>query len=320
MLFNITFRNPKTGTREVFQIEAETKSAVWPILKERGVNPICVEEAKGKIKSTKMRNANASSNSNGLNLRVLILSAIGILLIGAVCFVLMNGKSSEADKPEKKVVKKEKREVVPTVKTVVSQPKPKEEIKERDIIDPAKAERAAKLKAMTPEERWNFLFEEARNKPLDLTPSTNQVFKTGTEQMMAWIFTTELGGMPPPLPMISIHDEAHMAQILTAKNPALEGDSEKAKEAKAMVELAKKELIKFIKEGGSVDEFFEYYRGELVQAHNEWQDSQKSVMKVIREEPEIAADYIREVNARLNEKGIRSVKIPPKLLEQLGIE
>ena len=126
--------------------------------------------------------------------------------------------------------------------------------------------------------------------------------------------------MPPPLPRISIRDEAHMAEILTAKNPAFETDSERAKEAKAMVELAKKELVKFIEEGGSVGEFFEFYRGELVQAHNEWQASQKSVMKVIREEPELAAEYIKEVNSRLGEKGIRPVRIPPKLKEQLGIE
>ena len=164
-----------------------------------------------------------------------------------------------------------------------------------------------------------YLFEEAAKKPIDLTPSTNRIFKTGTEQVMSWIFTTELGAMPPPLPRIPIRDEAHMAEILMAKNPILEGDSEKAKEAKQMVELAKKELIKFIKEGGSVDEFFEYYRGELVQAHNEWKESQKSVLQVVREEPDLAADYIREVNDRLSAKGIRPVKLPPKLKEQLGI-
>jgi hypothetical protein len=172
---------------------------------------------------------------------------------------------------------------------------------------------------MTPEERMRYLFEEAAKKPIDLTPSTNRLFKTGTEQVMSWIFTTELGAMPPPLPRIPIRDEAHMAEILMAKNPVFEGDSEKAKEAKQMVEMAKKELIKFLKEGGSVDEFFEYYRGELVQAHNEWKECQKSVLQVVREEPDLAAEYITEINNRLSQKGIRPVKLPPKLKEQLGI-
>ena len=66
--------------------------------------------------------------------------------------------------------------------------------------------------------------------------------------------------------------------------------------------------------------FLEYYRGELMQAHNEWKECQKSVLQVVRDEPDLAADYIAEINNRLAQKGIRPVKLPPKLKEQLGIE
>lgn len=309
MLFDISYRNVNGG-REVLQIEAPSKDGVWAELRARGITPISITEAKKRTR----KGANAKGPSK--NGKAIVLGAVAVA--GIIAAVLILNQKPEAsvqpvtEKKQPKVVK----EVKPSIPKVEKAKPVEEEISQEDQ---ERAARIAKLKAMTPEERMRYLFEEAAKKPLDLTPSTNRIFKTGTEQVMSWIFTTELGAMPPPLPKIPIRDEAHMAEILMAKNPVFEGDSEKAKEAKQMVELAKKELIKFIKEGGSVDEFLEYYRGELMQAHNEWKESQKSVLQVVREEPDLAADYIREVNDRLSAKGIRPVKLPLKLKEQLGI-
>lgn len=183
-----------------------------------------------------------------------------------------------------------------------------------------KAELRAKLAKMTKAERLEYFLEQAKKRPLDLTPSTNQAFRTGTEQILSWIFTLKVGSVPPPLPPIPIRDEAHMAEILVSDNPALEGDSESARHAKEMVELAKKELRQFVKQGGEVGEFLKYYHGQLVQAHQEWQDCQRSVMQMIRDDPDLAPDYIREVNKRLSDKGIKPVNIPKKLKERLGLE
>ncbi len=311
MLFTIVFRDSKTGAKQTLQLEAPSKADVWPVLREKGITAISVQEAKGKPPRMKSISSPKGSPSKVRGIVAGLVVSIGV---GVAVLLMMPKEKLPVARPENPVKK-----AVEAVDAPKPAPAPKAE-DEKPKVDPEKAARIAKLKAMTPAERMEFLFQEAAAKPIDLTPSTNRVFKTGTEQVMSWIFTTELGAMPPPLPRISIRDEAHMAEILTAKNPAFETDSERAKEAKAMVELAKKELVKFIEEGGSVGEFFEFYRGELVQAHNEWQASQKSVMKVIREEPELAAEYIKEVNSRLGEKGIRPVRIPPKLKEQLGIE
>lgn len=242
---------------------------------------------------------------------------IVILGAGAAFYFLM---PSETKTVAKERVEKS-RKIAEVAPVVVEQPSAPE-VEEAPVkkIDPEKAARAAKLRAMSPEERLNFLFEEAKKKPIDFTTTTNRPFATGTEQVMSWIFNTKVGNMPPPLPKMSIRDEAHLAEILMADNPALEGDSEKIKEAKEMVELAKKEAIEFVKQGGDVQEFLEYYHGVLREAHQEWQASQKAVMQVIREEPELAADYITEVNARLAEKGIKPVNIPPKFREELGLE
>lgn len=246
-----------------------------------------------------------------------IVTLLVVVVIAGLAYFCLTNEEVKA-KVKDKLPKKQK---IAEVQPEIAEPQEVEEVHVETPEEIAKRERREKLRKMSPDERLNFLFEEAKAKPIDFNNvSTNRPFATGTEQVMSWIFTTTLGNMPPPLPRISIRDEAHLAEILMADNPALEGDSEKVKNAKEMVELAKKEAIEFVKQGGDVTEFLEYYRGELVQAHNEWQESQKSVMQVIREEPDIAAEYIEEVNAKLAEKGIKPVNIPPKFREQLGLD
>lgn len=248
---------------------------------------------------------------------------IALLLVVAIGGVVYWLVSKPAAKPTKPAEEEPTTETAIEVVTpeIAEAPEPAVEEKKEEVkkVDPAKAARAAKLRAMTPAERMEFLFEEAKQKPIDFTTTTNRPFATGTEQVMSWIFNARVGDMPPPMPRLPIRDEAHMAEILMANNPALEGDSEKVKAAKAMVERAKDACIEYVKEGGDVTEFLEYYRGQLVEAHEEWQAAQKSVMQVLREDPEIAAEFITEVNAHLEEKGIKPVNIPPRMREQLGL-
>ena len=256
------------------------------------------------------------SAKSGVRSAKKVLCALCLVLCAAlgICVWLFSGGD---DKPAPSA----QHQAPSTIKEVAPAAAPvyKEEPKVDDEAAKRKA-RAEKLKKMTPDERWEFLLEEAKKKPLDLTPTTNQTFKTGTEQVMSWIFTTKLGNLPPPLPQTSLFDIAHLAEILIADNPILETDNEKQREAKEIVMEAKKELREYIKQGGDIDQFLEYYRGQLVQAHSEWQESQKSVMKVIREDPDIAGEYIREVNERLAKKGIKPVMIPPPLAEKAGID
>lgn len=249
-----------------------------------------------------------------------LVALVVVCVIGGIAYLFVAQDTPKPTVEENKSVEKKAIEVVePEIPAIVEEPV--EEVKKEKKVDPERAAWIAKVRAMTPAERLEFLFEEAKKKPIDFdVVSTNRPFATGTEQVMGWIFNARVGSMPPPLPQISIRDEAHMAEILLASNPAIEGDSESIKAQKEMVELAKKECIEFVKKGGDVQEFLEYYRGELMQAYNERQASQRAVLQVCREDPEIAAEYLREVNARLEEKGIMPVKIPQKFKDELGIE
>lgn len=201
--------------------------------------------------------------------------------------------------------------VTPTTpKKVVEEVVVKKEKPKKPAIDMA---------SKTPEERREIRFQKFKEKELDMTVPSNRVFRTGTEQIMSWIFTTEIGDLPPPLPKIPDSEMAHFAKILMSDNPLKEGDTEFTANAKEMVALAKKEMIDYIDKGGTPEEFFDYYRGQLVQAHEKRKNMRGEVMKVLREEPEIALQYLDEVNAELAKDGIKPIKLHPKQLKHFGI-
>ena len=189
---------------------------------------------------------------------------------------------------------------------------------EEDDPETLRAKRREMFKKMTPDERLEWLYERAKNTPIDLTPSTNRTFKTGVEQVMSWVFTCRLGNPPPPRPKFSLRDEVHMAEILIADNPILETDSERAADAKECVAAAKKELIKYIKEGGDVDSFIDYYRDQLAEAYHEHTESRKAAIDMLKngEDPEIVRKFVEKVNEGLDSKGIKRVELPEKIYEK----
>ena len=172
---------------------------------------------------------------------------------------------------------------------------------------------------MTADEKIEYLREQVKNAPIPETP-TNRLYATRLQQGMAWIFTCEVGNPPPLLPPMSLFDQMHLVEILIRDNPILDSDSKKAAESKEMMKIAKKEFVDFIKEGGNPDDFLPYYHGQLVAAHEEYKMARQSIVEIIRNDPDIAVDYIKKVNERLSEKGIKNVKIPKKMLDAFGIE
>ena len=43
-------------------------------------------------------------------------------------------------------------------------------------------------------------------------------------------------------------------------------------------------------------------------------------MKIAREEPELAAEYLARINANLAEKGIRTIELTDKQKERMGLK
>lgn len=311
MTFTITYRS-QSGALQREVVEAANRAAALEQVKSRGITPVSVKEGGTLDAAVKV------AAGRPVWIKGAVAGLLVVLCAAIAWFALKPDEQKPVPPPVKKAAKpkveKPRAPKPPPVTNVVKK------VEQPEEPDPAIVARREKLKKMTPAERLDFLFEEARQKPIDLSPSTNRAFKTGVEQVMGWIFTTRLGNLPPPLPPIMIRDEAHMAEILVANNPALEGDSEKVKDAKQMVELAKKELRQYVLQGGDVREFLQYYHGQLVDAYKEWSSTQRTVMKAIHEDPDAAAAYIEEANKTLTEKGIKPLNIPPRIKEKLGLE
>ena len=188
--------------------------------------------------------------------------------------------------------------------------------------DPRKAALREELKKLSPEERRDYAFKMMQKREIDLTPTTNRPFRTGIELSMARIFMTRVGDPPPPLhtTFLPIQDEAHLAEILVANNPVIDGDSDEVKEAKATVEMVKKEMASYIKAGGNPEDFMSYYHDKLRVAFEERRESIKEVARIALQEPEIAQSFYESVNKRLKDKGIRPLEFTDRQKEKLGLE
>lgn len=261
---------------------------------------------------TAKRNAKAPSQWRGVAAGL----AIAVPVV-ALCLWLFSGGEDKPAPSAKLQAPSTIKEVAPAAAPVYKE-EPKVE-KEPDHSEEIRKRREM-LKKMTPEEKAQYRIDLIKSRPPDLTPTTNHPFRTGTEIQMARIFTTELGDPPPPFFPMPIQDEVHLASILVSNNPALETDNEKVKDAKQMVELAKKEMREYLKEGGDPHEFLQYYHGKLTDAFQQRTMYAKEIVKVAKEDPDIALEFYEEANKKLAEKGIKPVKLNKQLKQRLGVE
>ena len=189
-------------------------------------------------------------------------------------------------------------------------------------VKPAKARsaesevrRAKKPKPKTVEEAMANLEEQPKPeiKKRELSPEewdrlTNRVFQTGTEQLMSWVFTTEPGDMPMPIPNISKKDRDNIIAVLFSKNEIKETDSEKVKFCKEQVDAAKKEMIAYIKQGGDPDDFLQYYYHELRSCFETRREAIRQAQHLFDEDPELGRAFVEKVNEKFEKDGIKQIK------------
>jgi hypothetical protein len=149
--------------------------------------------------------------------------------------------------------------------------------------------------------------------------STNRIFKTGLEQILNMIFNTEVGSFPGPLPRIHANEEDNLAGILLSVNKILESDDERVRNKKEQVDFAKKELIKFIKEGGDYQDFLKHYHRELVNAFRERKECQRALDEFGDQgdvDASLVRQYHKKLNERLAEKGIKQIELPEEYRDE----
>ena len=127
---------------------------------------------------------------------------------------------------------------------------------------------------------------------------------------MSWVFTVEPGDPPPPIMPIGIEARKNLAAILISKNEIKDSDSDRVAFSKEQVDRAKKEMAKYIGDGGDPDEFLQYYREELKLAFNKRRDAMEQIEEVAEEDPELAKDLRKKVNEYLESQGIKKIPEP----------
>ena len=137
------------------------------------------------------------------------------------------------------------------------------------------------------------------------------MFKSGEEQVIDWIFTCKVGDrVPPPLPQMQEFEKNHLLEILETACEVKESDDEQTVERKKVVDDVKKELAEYVKQGGKVQDFLEYYRNELVKARETKALVASEVSKAIDSgDPDLGVEMLDKGNKILRDKGITDVEL-----------
>ena len=301
----ITTRNSR-GSLEERVYHAESRADLFNQLSKDGVSAVRIDKRDRNFKS---RTSKSSNGASAVKFSYIAASLGALVIIGAIVFFALSKEMpvETATEIQKKTVK------VTEVKPVKVTPKNIEQPKVVDKAPDPKIKPAPwRNKNLTEEQREEAYVKTLSEKEIPKA-STNRLFRTGLEQVMSWVFTTEVGDMPPPLPNISDFDIVHLQEILEIKNNVSDNDTDKQAEAKETVDFAKKELKKYLEKGGDPQEFLAYYHDQLKSAYQERKLAQEEVIKVLRTEPDLADDYLKKVNDQLSQRGIKGVVIPERL-------
>ena len=146
------------------------------------------------------------------------------------------------------------------------------------------------------------------------------LYRTGTEQLLDWVFFTKVGDIPPPpLAPIPPAELSRIGEILDTVNEPGEADDDTAAERKQIVDSAKAVLKEYLAEGGTVQDFLEHYRDELVLANQKRDAAYVAIQEALRTgDPVQTLKFVEEVNRLLEAEGINPVELTDDQKEELA--
>lgn len=247
-------------------------------------------------------------------LLVLLLSVVAIL---AFYFYSSSGNAGKTPDPQQGAIPSDRKLAKADSSPAVG---PRPDLSHAVSENRANAETATKSQKVSEPEVIYAIDPKEKAKIKD-----NRVYKTSVEEQLQVIFMTEPGDAPPVgLPELSEGDLQKLPVILAHKAKPDDGDSDDVKEIKGVVEFAKAEFAKFIKNGGDARDFLPYYQQMLESANERRKEAHRQIMKFLREEgdndPDLVREYIRRVDAELEKDGIKRTTRSPKVKALLGEE
>lgn len=314
MTFTVTYRD-KTGQKVQEVFEADSRAGLFAQLKERKLNALKVDNGNTVTRSSASKSL--SPKAKKLIAALLVVAVCGVVILALLPSIKQGVTVEEYRK---------RATVKHTTKVKENQTNSKTNITSESTIEDdssttTNAVAEVKEKPMTPEE----IEAEARKKdPLydrHHIVAKMPLVKEPIEQLMLTVFTTELGDMPPMLPAIPAFDEERFEKLVNRKTNPEKGDSEEVLLSKEIVNEVKKELAKYLKEGGTTSGFLSYYVSELDSAFKEREMCKSLAMKAMKtEDPEVAREYFFRLNEELAKKGIKPLTLNKRQKAHLGIE
>ena len=327
MTFRVTYRE-KSGAKAEVEIEAANRAACMAECRARGIVPVKVTEGRatgrtgGSPVQSTARGRSAQRAGRPLSRRLVAgVVLIAVLAGGGVLWWVLHKDTN----PEPRITKQEKPKV-----TKPQTPPPKSAAKPVPATNAPPVATNAPMEAkprpfnpnepppgLLPNEPWRS-GRKKLHKVQYVARNTNTVHRNATEQALLDIFSCEVGDPPLPLTDLPREDLTNMWNILRSPNPITDKDAEDIKIGKETLELAKKELMKYIKDGGTPDEFLSYYHGVLEKAYQKRMIATEEIYKVLEEQndPEIAREMLKRVNRELRNEGIRPLPIPLSVFQR----
>ena len=248
----------------------------------------------------------------------------GLVVVAAVCvayFAFFNEKV-----PEKVPEKVEKKPT--SIKEVKPAPAPVAPTNTPPAIDPKKQPHPMYKQPTNPKlpkKKYIPTIEEVEKARLgpDGKPRKMSIYKTPIEQALGMIFTTKLGSPPPMLPNIpAFTTEEQLNKFLETTFEYDKDAPQAVNENRMMMQQVRDEFAAYLKDGGDIKGFVDYYVGELRASYDQWKTAQKMVVDMAREgeDPATIRAFRDKANEMLAAKGIKELAFPPSVRKAMGEE
>lgn len=319
MVFSVKYRK-EDGTLDTLEVEAESRAAVFPLLEQRGIKAIRVDEVASKHGGwNKPKGANgarsAAHRSSPSAWRGIAAGALVVVLAVGGYFAFF----ASSEKPQEKVVEKKKntiQEVAPvkvSPKETTPQKKEltKEEKRQKEIAE-IEARYAGKEMPIGIKTHLYYLKNPPKISLKVTTPYDCLAYSS--ERSVAALVLTEPG--TEFLDCLEFGEKFNQDFInaLLSKNEPKEGDDDKTREMKKAVEEAKHEIARICKEEGKKpNEVMNEYAKTMYDL-GKFERNLRDAINEARNNPDLSdsdvQDFFAAANKMREERGLPPMKVP----------
>ena len=305
MTYTVRYRN-KLGKVDFEIVEADSRVAVFPILKEKGINPISITEGNTQKRSSKKGKGNANLGSK----KTLLTSSVLFLAVLSLTYFLCVPSYPKKENIKKEVVSKQKvasKEKSPSAKKVSVAPNTNSKTNVASTVVPTKKEENVKLNftAVTNSngevmERWKTPDGKTHAR---LVPP-NPVFDNVIDQTLAIMLSVPKGHSMPPMPSLGANATKEFAEALKKPIVINDDDSDDVKKAKLLVQAGRDAIFEQLESGKSVNEIIADHCAAVNDNAEMHRTVTKEYHKLISEgDLEGAETYRQEANKILQRSG-----------------